>query len=173
MVYQIRPELSPAKKALIFGAFTAVVGGPILFGLGGGPVQAQAPQVAAAVRVTAAPFSSTAELVQGQRGQSPRPNPQPTPAPAAVIPRPVTEPANWMNTEVSMIATTEEIAAFNTLRFDEERQAFITNFWLRRDPTPNTAANEFETEFYRRVDFANDHFSRGGAEQMTAGRCTF
>jgi len=38
---------------------------------------------------------------------------------------------------------------------------FIINFWARRDPTQSTAANEFETEFYRRVEYANDHFTRG------------
>jgi GWxTD domain-containing protein len=42
---------------------------------------------------------------------------------------------------------------------DEERERFIEQFWLRRDPTPGTAENEFRDEHYRRMAYASDHFS--------------
>ncbi len=41
----------------------------------------------------------------------------------------------------------------------EQRQDFIKNFWLDRDPTPGTPANEFKDEYDRRVAYANEHFT--------------
>ena len=41
---------------------------------------------------------------------------------------------------------------------DEERNQFIEQFWLRRDPTPGTPENEFKQEHYRRIAYANDRF---------------
>ena len=51
--------------------------------------------------------------------------------------------------------------AFKRLQTDDERQKFIEQFWLRRDPTPGTPENEMKEEHYRRIAFANDHFSAG------------
>jgi len=44
---------------------------------------------------------------------------------------------------------------------DEERNVFIMNFWISRDPTPGTPANEFKDDFYRRVEYVNTHFAAG------------
>ncbi len=44
----------------------------------------------------------------------------------------------WLNEDVSYIITDEERAAFKRLSTDEEREQFIEQFWLRRDPTPDT-----------------------------------
>jgi hypothetical protein len=44
----------------------------------------------------------------------------------------------WLNEDVSYIITDEERSAFKRLQTDEEREQFIENFWLRRDPTPDT-----------------------------------
>ena len=44
-------------------------------------------------------------------------------------------------------------------RTDAEREHFIEQFWLRRDPTPATVENEFKEEYYRRIAYANDHFA--------------
>ncbi len=38
---------------------------------------------------------------------------------------------------------------------------FIEQFWLRRDPTPDTEENEFREEHYRRIQYANEHFAAG------------
>jgi GWxTD domain-containing protein len=64
----------------------------------------------------------------------------------------------WLNEEVVSIIADEERAAFERLAADEERQQFIAQFWLRRDPTPGTLANEFRDEHYRRIAFANKRF---------------
>ena len=44
----------------------------------------------------------------------------------------------------------------------EERDMFIEQFWLRRDPTPGTAENEFKDEHYRRMSFAGRFTSNSG-----------
>jgi len=45
------------------------------------------------------------------------------------------------------------------LQTDEEREHFIEQFWLRRDPTPGTLANEFKEEHYRRIAYTNEHYT--------------
>jgi GWxTD domain-containing protein len=67
----------------------------------------------------------------------------------------------WLNEDVSYIITDEERAAFKRLQTDEEREQFIENFWLRRDPTPDTVENEFKEEHYRRIAYTNEHFASG------------
>ncbi len=67
----------------------------------------------------------------------------------------------WLDEDVRWIISDEEKSAFKQLSNDEERDAFIENFWLRRDPTPDTAENEFKEEHYRRIAYANEHFAAG------------
>ena len=67
----------------------------------------------------------------------------------------------WMDEDVRWIITDEERAAFKQLSNDEEREQFIEQFWLRRDPTPDTAENEYKEEHYRRIAYANEHFAAG------------
>ncbi|MGH9493016.1 MAG: GWxTD domain-containing protein, partial [Terriglobales bacterium] len=55
------------------------------------------------------------------------------------------------------------MSAFKQLSNDEERDQFIEQFWLRRDPTPDTLENEFKEEHYRRIAYANEHFQSGKA----------
>src|SRR5579862_1713124 len=61
----------------------------------------------------------------------------------------------WLNEEVIYIISDEERKAFSRLQTDEERQQFIEQFWLRRDPTPDTEENEYREEHYRRIAYAN------------------
>jgi GWxTD domain-containing protein len=65
----------------------------------------------------------------------------------------------WLNEDVVYIITDEERATFKSLQTDEEREQFIEQFWLRRDPTPDTVENEFREEHYRRIAYANEHFA--------------
>ncbi len=67
----------------------------------------------------------------------------------------------WLNEEVGYIITDEERKAFKAMATDDERQTFIENFWLRRDPTPDTEENEYREEHYRRIAYANDRFASG------------
>ena len=67
----------------------------------------------------------------------------------------------WMNEDVVYIITDEEKRAFKGFHTDEERQQFVEQFWLRRDPTPDTEENEYKEEHYRRIAYANDHYASG------------
>jgi GWxTD domain-containing protein len=67
----------------------------------------------------------------------------------------------WLDNDVRWIITPEEMTAFKALSNDEERDNFIEQFWLRRDPTPDTVENEFKEEHYRRIEYANEHFASG------------
>ena len=67
----------------------------------------------------------------------------------------------WLNDDVVYIITDEERKAFSRLATDEERQSFVEQFWLRRDPTPDTEENEYKEEHYRRIAYANEHYASG------------
>jgi GWxTD domain-containing protein len=67
----------------------------------------------------------------------------------------------WLNEDVGYIITDEERKAFKRLSTDDEREQFIEQFWLRRDPTPDTEENEYKEEHYRRIAYANEHFASG------------
>lgn len=65
----------------------------------------------------------------------------------------------WLKEDVAYLITEEERDVFLSLSTDEERERFIEEFWRRRDPDPRTAENEFKIEHYRRIAYANEHFS--------------
>ena len=67
----------------------------------------------------------------------------------------------WLDEDVRWIITDEERETFKRLSNDEERDNFIEQFWLRRDPTPDTVENEYKEEHYRRITYANEHFAAG------------
>ena len=64
----------------------------------------------------------------------------------------------WFD-EVRYTMTDEENQAFAGLKTNEEREQFISAFWKRRDPTPETDRNEFREEYYSRLAFANQNFA--------------
>ncbi|HKV92214.1 MAG TPA: GWxTD domain-containing protein [Candidatus Angelobacter sp.] len=67
----------------------------------------------------------------------------------------------WLDEDVRWIITDEELSAFKKLTTNAERDQFIEAFWQRRDPTPDTAENEYKEEHYRRIAYANEHFAAG------------
>src|SRR5947209_994536 len=67
----------------------------------------------------------------------------------------------WLNEDVSYIITDDERKAFNQLSTDDEREQFVEQFWLRRDPTPDTVENEYKEEHYRRIAYTNERFASG------------
>lgn len=68
---------------------------------------------------------------------------------------------SWLEQDVPYIISDEERKAFKHLSNDEEREAFIEQFWLRRNPNPDSSDNEFREEHYRRIQYANDHYAAG------------
>jgi GWxTD domain-containing protein len=67
----------------------------------------------------------------------------------------------WLNEDVRWIISPEEESAFKQLANDEERDQFIEQFWQRRNPNPDSEQNDFKDEHYRRIAYANEHFSAG------------
>ena len=67
---------------------------------------------------------------------------------------------SWLE-EVIYIITPAERAAFQRLTTNEERDQFIEEFWRRRNPDPDSPENTAREEHFRRIAYANDHFSSG------------
>ena len=67
----------------------------------------------------------------------------------------------WHREDVLYIISPEEESVFTMLTTDDEKDAFIEQFWLRRDPDLNTSQNEFKEEHYRRIAYANERFYAG------------
>src|SRR5471032_700458 len=63
-------------------------------------------------------------------------------------------PAQWY-------LTNDEVRALRSTTTDEEAQRAIDLFWVRRDPTPGTARNEFRDEFESRMATADQDFKLG------------
>ena len=60
--------------------------------------------------------------------------------------------------EIIYIASKDEINEYlNTPK--EKRQEWLERFWKRRDPTPTTEKNERKIEHYKRIKYANEHFT--------------
>lgn len=79
------------------------------------------------------------------------------PPPGAALPE---KYRKWLDEEVVYIITDRERNAFQGLRSNEERDAFIEAFWRKRDPDPLTPVNEFREEHYRRTEYANRELGR-------------
>jgi GWxTD domain-containing protein len=69
--------------------------------------------------------------------------------------------SDWLNSEVPYIITPDERAAFSKLGTNEEREQFIEHFWQLRNPDPDLGENTYKEEHYRRIAYANEHFSSG------------
>ena len=67
----------------------------------------------------------------------------------------------WLDQDVVWIISDQEVQAFKSLKNDEERENFIENFWLRRNPNPDSPDNEFREQHYARIAYANEHFAAG------------
>jgi len=65
------------------------------------------------------------------------------------------KPTRWA---ISLIAAPEELAIYDILS-PRGKAMMLDKFWLRRDPDTNTAVNEYETEFERRVAYAQGHYT--------------
>jgi GWxTD domain-containing protein len=61
-----------------------------------------------------------------------------------------------------LIMTKEENKIWARLPDVQTRKEFIADFWLKRDPDPDTEANEYKQEFEARVEYASKRFREGG-----------
>lgn len=68
---------------------------------------------------------------------------------------------NQMLEALAYIAPSEEVDAMRNLGPADQVAAW-ERFWRRRDPTPDTGRNEYQIEFFRRLRYADKHFSGFG-----------
>jgi len=66
----------------------------------------------------------------------------------------------WLEEEVVYIIGATEREVFLKLQSDRERDLFIEAFWKQRDPVNGTLENEFKTEHYRRIAYADRYLGR-------------
>jgi GWxTD domain-containing protein len=69
--------------------------------------------------------------------------------------------SKWLGEDVVYIITAQEKQAFLMLKSNAEREQFIEQFWMRRDTNPATTENEYRTEYYSRIAYANENFVFG------------
>jgi len=67
----------------------------------------------------------------------------------------------WLEEDVVYIISDEEKSVFKNLKNEEERESFVEQFWARRNPDPRSPDNAFKEEHYRRIAYANQHFTSG------------
>ena len=67
----------------------------------------------------------------------------------------------WLTQDVRYLISFDEKEVFSKLSTSEEKDQFIEQFWARRDTDPETQDNEFKTEHYRRIAYANERFKAG------------
>ena len=68
---------------------------------------------------------------------------------------------SWLKEDIPDIITNEERRAFLQLSTNEEREQFVESFWDRRNPDPESAANTYKEEHYRRLAYADERFASG------------
>jgi GWxTD domain-containing protein len=156
MTYRFATKLDIRRKLLLAAAATLTIAGPVLLGV----LEAHTIPAATVARLFSSPAAAQAgtpgllqKWLDGEvayilsneerRAQT---------GTARVFQK-------WLNEDVVYIISEEERRAFENLRFDEEREHFIENFWLRRDPTPGTPENEFKEEHFERIAYANSRFA--------------
>jgi GWxTD domain-containing protein len=67
--------------------------------------------------------------------------------------------AEWPTTAVQHLLTNADKREFGNLPDDASRREWVARFWKGLDPDPATSENEFQIEFYRRVQYADTNFS--------------
>ncbi|MFP5246380.1 MAG: GWxTD domain-containing protein, partial [Thermoanaerobaculia bacterium] len=68
----------------------------------------------------------------------------------------------WRKGPAQWIFTNDEEKAWRSVKTNEDAIRFIDLFWVRRDPTPGTPANEYRAEYEARVKHADRSFAERG-----------
>ena len=63
---------------------------------------------------------------------------------------------------LSLIAKSSELSAYSKDLSVRAKRRFLSEFWSRRDPTPETPRNEKREQFYAAIGYANRHFREAG-----------
>ena len=69
-----------------------------------------------------------------------------------------------------LIMTKEETKIFERLPDAASRKEFIADFWLKRDPDPDTPENEYRKEFEARLSYISKRFNKEGGPGYNTDR---
>jgi GWxTD domain-containing protein len=69
---------------------------------------------------------------------------------------------------LQVVATSDELTPWSRSLSVAGKRNFLLGFWKRRDPTPDTPANEARQDFYKKVEQANRDYKESG-RGMTSG----
>ena len=72
-------------------------------------------------------------------------------------------------TPLLYLMTSDEQGVYPSLTLDGKRN-YLRQFWLKRDPTPESARNEAQEDFYRLIAEANREFGEPGAAAIPGWR---
>lgn len=77
------------------------------------------------------------------------------------LPLPAVADGRWdkEREEIALLASADELAAFDVLAEDYRREAFLRQFWSLRDPFPATARNELRERWQERAAIARDRWA--------------
>jgi GWxTD domain-containing protein len=71
---------------------------------------------------------------------------------------------------LSYIAKAGELSAWSDKLTPAAKRRFLTQFWVKRDPTAGTPRNEQREEFYDAIEYANRTYREGGRKPMAGWR---
>lgn len=77
---------------------------------------------------------------------------------AQTISFPNPESESWIDSPEAYFITQDEWREWSEIENPQEREAFRQRYWLKRDPTPGTAANEFQDAVLSRIEYADKTF---------------
>lgn len=80
---------------------------------------------------------------------------------SVAIAAPTGHDEDWANSPEAYFLTNEERGEWTALRSRESRQDFIERYWLKRDPSPATPANEFRDLVRSRIRTADARYPLG------------
>jgi GWxTD domain-containing protein len=64
-----------------------------------------------------------------------------------------------------IIAQSGELSSWDKSLSISAKRNFLTGFWARRDPTPDTPRNEAREDFYKKVEYANRAYRRASRDE--------
>ena len=82
------------------------------------------------------------------------------------------ERSSWLIGPVARIATPDEIQAFLALQDDAQAEAFMQQFWAKRDPNPDRPGNPLEEAFQERAAEADRLYTEAGFRGRRTDRGT-
>src|SRR3990172_2796375 len=79
----------------------------------------------------------------------------------------------WLDGPALVVITKQEREEFKKLKTDADRDAFMKEFWARRDPSPATPTNEYKAEIERRIQEVDKAMKKRKKLRLLRSRCLF